>query len=121
MDESLSQALKTRDAAAAKRAATEKRFQDLELALQQAQEEEAVANDFARRSLDIQQELKAIKARANIPVVCLDDSEHDAFPSVPVAGPSSVLPQTEEDLTVTEDVTGIIAKTVGIFHPFLRL
>ena len=118
MDESLSQALETRDAAAAKRAATEKRFQDLELALQQAQEEEAVANDFARRSLDIQQELKAIKARADVPVVCSDDSEQDPLPG-PVAGPSSVLPRTEEDLNRL--VSGIIAKTVSIFHLFLSL
>ena len=45
LDESLSQALETCDAAAAKRAATEKRFQELELALQQAQVEEEAAND----------------------------------------------------------------------------
>ena len=109
--------METRDAAAAKRAATEKRFQDLELALQQAQEDEAVADDFARRASEIQQELKAIKARAKTPVICSDDSDHEPLPPAP--GPSTALPRDEDDLNRL--VSGIVAKTVSLFHHFLRL
>ena len=119
MDESLSQALETRDAAAAKRAATEKRFQDRKLALQQAQEEEVAADDFARRAMEIQQELKAIKARAKAPVVCSDESDHEPLPTAPVPGSCAVLPQNEEDLTRL--VSGFVAKTVSLFHHFLSL
>ena len=116
MDESLSQALETREAAAAKRAATEKRFHDLELALQQAQEDEVASEEFARRSLEIQQELKAIKARAKVPVIVSDESDHEPLPPSSAPGSSSALPRTEEDLNRL--VSGIVAKTVSFFHHF---
>ena len=95
--------------------ATEKHFQELELALQQAQVEEEAANDFTRRSLKIHQELKAIKARAKAPVACSDESDHKTHPSTP----SAVLPHSEEDLNCL--VTGIVSKVVSLFHHFLKL
>ena len=122
LDESLSQAIETRDAAAAKRATTEKRFQELELALQQAQVEEEAANDFDRRSLEIQQELRSIKARARAkaPTTISDDSDHEDLPPAPSSRPSSsgaALPQSEDDLARL--VSGIVAKAVSHFHHFL--
>ena len=115
----MSQAIQTRDAAPSKRAATEKHFQELELALQQAQSEEEAANDFARRSLEIQQELKAIKARAKVPVAVSEDSDHEILPSAPSSGPSAVSSRSEEDLN--QLVSGIVSKAVSLFHHFLRL
>ena len=111
LDESLSQAIETRDAAASKRAATEKQFQDLELALQQAQAEEEAADDFARRSLEIQQELKAIKARAKVPVPD-PVSDHDALPPVQSSSSPAALPRSED---LTRLVSDIVSKTVSFF------
>ena len=95
--------------------ATEKHFQELELALQQAQVEEEAANDFSRRSLEIHQELKTIKARAKAPVACSDKSDHETHPSIP----SAVLPHSKEDLNRL--ITGIVSKVVSLFHHFLKL
>ena len=120
MDESLSQAIETRDAAAAKRAATEQRFQELELALQQAQVEEEAANDFARRSLEIQQELKAIKAhaKASVPVPDLDSDPEVLPPATQPSSSTAVLPRSEEDLARL--VTNLVSKTVSCFHHFFK-
>ena len=113
LDESLSQAIDTRDAAASKRAATEKRFQDLELALQQAQAEEEAADDFARRSLEIQQELKAIKARAKVPVPD-PDSDLDVLPPAPQPSSSpAALPRSEDLARLVSD---IVSKTVSFSY-----